>query len=56
MSGTFNSIRIDLSNVGVVNTGSIQPVQVSLAGIEQGGQRRGGRSAEGNDRGCDQQP
>ena len=37
MSGTFNSIRIDRSNVGVVNTGSIQSVQVSLAGIQQAG-------------------
>jgi hypothetical protein len=37
MSGTFNSIRIDRSNVGVVNTGSIQSLQVSLAGIQQGG-------------------
>jgi hypothetical protein len=37
MTGTFNSIRIDRSNVGVVNTGSIQSVQVSLAGIERGG-------------------
>jgi len=36
MSGTFNSIRIDGSNVGV-NTGTIQSVQVSLAGIQQGG-------------------
>jgi hypothetical protein len=37
MSGTFNTIRIDRSNVGVVNTGTIQSVQVSLTGIEQGG-------------------
>ena len=37
MSGTFNSIQIDRSNVGVINTGFIQSVQVSLAGIQQGG-------------------
>src|ERR1035437_5587040 len=37
MSGTFNTIRIDGSNVGVVNTGTIQSMQVSLAGIQQGG-------------------
>src|SRR5258706_533852 len=34
---TFSTIRIDRSNVGVVNTGSIESVQVSLTGIQRGG-------------------
>lgn len=37
MSGTFNSIHIERSNVGVINSGTIQSVQVSLDGIQQGG-------------------
>jgi hypothetical protein len=37
MSGTFNNIRIDRSTIGAVNTGTVQSLQVSLAGIRQGG-------------------
>lgn len=37
MANTFNTIRIDGSNVGVVNTGTVQSVQVSLTGIQLGG-------------------